>query len=116
RNSRQELKMPRGPTHTSLSVSARSGDCQFSDLLLFLFPQMLLLHMGRVIVGPGVNHRRVFGRGIARCPSGAPRVLCANKSTGCWRLNNKAGRAEMHLAQYRFWSKRQAAYLSNMTL
>jgi hypothetical protein len=30
--------------------------------LLFLFVQMPLLHMGRVIVGPGVNRRRVFGR------------------------------------------------------
>jgi hypothetical protein len=38
------------------------GDSLFRNSLLFLFVQMPLLHMGRVIVGPGVNRRRVFGR------------------------------------------------------
>jgi integrase len=39
-----------------------------------------------------------------------------NKSTGCWRLNNKPSRAEIRLSQYRFWSRCQAAYPRKMPL
>src|SRR6516162_4298909 len=63
------------------------------------------------------KHRYSITAGrIARCPSAALRVLCANKSTGCWQLNNKASRAQVQLSQYRFWSRRQTAYLRKMPL
>src|SRR5262249_9004572 len=64
------------------------------------------------------KHRHQSSRFVCstRCPSGALRVLCANKSTGCWQLNNKASRAQIQLSQYRFWSRRQTAYLRKMPL
>ena len=42
-------------------------------------------------------------------PIGAVRVLCASRSTCCWRANNKASQAQVRISQYRSWPTCQTA-------